>query len=67
MVERSLPTPEICGSNPNIGKFYLPIVHLNRKVKNKEREAGMAHLLRKICVVYRFYLIKRYLYSQQST
>ena len=27
LVERSLPTPEICGSNPNIGKLYLPIVH----------------------------------------
>ena len=39
LVERSLPTPEIPGLNPNIGKFYLPIVHLNRKYKNKEKEA----------------------------
>ena len=31
LVEQSLPTPEISGSNPNIGKFYLPIVHRNRK------------------------------------
>ena len=27
LVEWSLPTLEIRGSNPNIGKFYLPIVH----------------------------------------
>ena len=39
MVERSLPTPEIRGSNPIIGKFDLPIVHLNRKDKNKVKEA----------------------------
>ena len=38
LVERSLPTPEIRGSNPNFGKLYLPIV--NRKDKNKEKEAG---------------------------
>ena len=31
VVERSLLTPEICGSNPNIGKFNLPIVQLNIK------------------------------------
>ena len=40
LVEWSLPTPEICGPNPNIGKFYLPIVHLNRKDQNKEKVAG---------------------------
>ena len=39
LVERLLPTPDICGSNPNIGKFYLPIVHLNREDRNKEQEA----------------------------
>ena len=27
LAERSLPTPEIRGSNPDIGKLYLPIVH----------------------------------------
>ena len=27
LVERSLPTSEIRGLNPNIGKLYLPIVH----------------------------------------
>ncbi len=38
LVEQSLPKPEIRGSNPNIGKLYLPIV--NRKDENKEKEAG---------------------------
>ena len=38
LVKRLLPTPEIRGSNPNIGKFYLPIVNLNRKDENKEKE-----------------------------
>ena len=28
-VERLLPTPEILGSNPDIGKFYLPSNILN--------------------------------------
>ena len=37
MVEWSLPTPKICGSNPS--KFYLSIVlHLNRK--DKKRKSG---------------------------
>ena len=40
LVEWLSPTPEISGSNPNIGKFYQPIVHLIRKDKNKEKEAG---------------------------
>ena len=37
LVERLLPTPEMRGLNP---KFYLPIVHCNRKGKNKEKKAG---------------------------
>ena len=48
MLEQSISTPEICGSNPNIGKFYLPIVHLNRKDENKEKEAGNGPSLKKI-------------------
>ena len=40
LVERSLPTPKIRGLNPNFGKLYLSIVHLNRKDENKEKEAG---------------------------
>ena len=39
LVERSLPVPEIRSSNPKTSaKFYLPIVHFNRKDKNKEKE-----------------------------
>ena len=41
LVEWSLLTPVIRGLNPIIGKFYLPIVHLNRKDKNKEKEAHL--------------------------
>ena len=38
--ERSLQTPEICGSNPDIGK----IVSTNCTDKNIKRRLGMAHL-----------------------
>ena len=41
LVDRSLPIPEIRSSNPNFGKFYLPIVHLNGKDENKEKEVGI--------------------------
>ena len=47
LVERWLTTPEIHGSNLNIGKFYLPIVNLNRKDENKEKEAGNGPSLKK--------------------
>ena len=47
LVEWSLPAPEIRGSNPNFGKFYLPIVHLNRKNENKEKAAGNGPPLKK--------------------
>ena len=41
LVERSLPTPEILGSNPVIDKINEPFVQLNyRKAKNKEKESG---------------------------
>ena len=39
MVERSLPTPEIHGSNPSIGKVLPTNFKLNRKDENKEKEA----------------------------
>ena len=39
MVEQSLPTPEIHGSNPNIGKVLPTNFKLNRKDENKEKEA----------------------------
>ena len=44
LVEWLLAIPEILGSKPNIGKAYLPIVHLNRKDANKIKRPGMAHL-----------------------
>ena len=44
LVERLLPTPEIRFLNLNIGKLFPPVVHLNRKDKNKEKRPGMAHL-----------------------
>ena len=42
LVERSLPIPEVCGSNPVIGKklFILNICLLSRNDENKEKEAG---------------------------
>ena len=39
LVEWSLPTPEIRGSNPEISQIYLLFVHLNRKYKNKNKMA----------------------------
>ena len=50
LVERSLPTPEIRGSNPNIGKFDLPIVHLNRKTKIKKKRSEMS-IFKKVLTV----------------
>ena len=47
LVEGWLTASEIHGSNPTIGKFYLPIVNLNRKDKNKEKEAGNGPSLKK--------------------
>ena len=47
LVERSLPIPEICGSNPVIGKILstnLSTNWKNRKDENKEKRTGMAHL-----------------------
>ena len=42
LVERSLPTPEIRGLKPDIGK-----IKSTRKDKNEENRPGMAHLLKK--------------------
>ena len=47
LVERSLPTPEIRGSNPNIGKLLSTNCTLNRKDENKEKEAGNGPSLQK--------------------
>ena len=39
LVERSLPTPEICGSNPDIGKILSTNCPIE-KHKYKEKENG---------------------------
>ena len=39
LVEKLLLRLDIRGSNPNIGKFYLPIVQVIKKYKNKGKEA----------------------------
>ena len=44
LVERSLPTPENRGSNPNIAKVLSINCKLNRKDKDIEKEEGMAHI-----------------------
>ena len=43
LVERSIPTPEIHGSNPVIGKMYmylLPTVDIEKDEKKKEAVNG---------------------------
>ena len=48
LVERSLPTSEISGSNPDIGKIFYTRISTNcnkiEKTKIKEKRPGMAHL-----------------------
>ena len=39
LVERSLPTPDIRGSNPNLSKVLSTNCKLNRKDENAEKEA----------------------------
>ena len=47
LAERSLPTPEICGSNPDIGNvlfgMYLSVDCYPEKMKIKRKRPGMAH------------------------
>ena len=40
LVEQLLPTPRSAVQIPTSAIFYLPIVHLNREDKNREKEAG---------------------------
>ena len=47
LVEQSLPTPEIRGSNPDIGKI-LSANSTIEKAKNKEKEAGNGPSLKKV-------------------
>ena len=48
LVERSLPTSEIRGSNPDIGKIFYSRISTNcnkiEKTKIKEKRPGIAHL-----------------------
>ena len=50
LVERSLPTPEVRGSNPVIGKLlsdiYLFTDNYIEKTKIKKKRPGMAHFLK---------------------
>ena len=48
LVEWSLPTPEIRGSNPKTGKALSTNCNLNRKDENEEKEAGNGLSLKKI-------------------
>ena len=46
LAELSLPTPEICGSNPVISEFYIEdlfTVKLFEKMIIKKNRAGVAH------------------------
>ena len=45
LVERLLPTQEICSSNPVIGKFYLLWICIE-KSKIMEKGSGMAHYIK---------------------
>ena len=45
LVERSLPTPEIRGSNPDIGKILSTNCTLE-KIKLKKKRPGMAHIVK---------------------
>ena len=51
LVEQSLLTPEICSLTPHIGKFLSPNCKLNRKDKNKEKEAGNGLSLKKTFLI----------------
>ena len=46
LVERSLPMPEVCGSNPVTGKYLYWTFTVNciEKTKIKKKRPGMAHL-----------------------
>ena len=50
LAEQSLPTPEIRGSNPDIGKISNVFICqlLSRKDENKEKEAGNGQLKKNI-------------------
>ena len=50
LVERSLPTPEIRGLNPDIGKILSTNCTIE-KTKIKKKRLGMAHLSKKVVFI----------------
>ena len=65
LLERSLPTPEVHGSNPVIGEVLLSIVNCIEKTKIKKKRPGMALLKKRKNIL--TYLIKfDLLYSRNS-
>ena len=54
LVEQLLPIPEVCSSNPDIGKnLYWTFTVLNsiEKTKIKKKRPGMAHFLEKLVMI----------------
>ena len=50
LVERLLPTPEVCGSNLVIGKIYIEHCLLSTVLKSqqkKKKSPGIAHFIKK--------------------
>ena len=50
LVERLFPKPEVRGSNPFIGNFYIELlftINCNEKMKIFKKRPEMAHFLRK--------------------
>ena len=58
LVEWSLSTPEIGGSNPNIGKI-LSTYGTIEKTKIKKNRPGMAHLLKQLLLGFQLQLYQR--------
>ena len=48
LVEWSLPTPKVCGSNPVIGKIYIEhLLSTRLKRQKRKKEAGIAQMKKK--------------------
>ena len=47
LVERSVPTTEILGSNPVIGNFIYYLSTVFNRPKNEQEDAGMAQFLKR--------------------
>ena len=51
LVEQLLPTPEIFGSNPNIGKLLSTNCTFKKKMKLKKKKAGNGPSLKKCYII----------------